>query len=178
MRRNASRKWLRGISNVGVSYEVRMPANLNCDGSLFRTRTVTARDIFLTEDCCDARRNWCNECRDSPQGNHAFVKCTDVSTCGDTDVAVTILLRAQHRGMRDEEGTTGTVATCRSDFIGLTPPLGELAHASRAVGHLSVLCLSGEALESAPSRRPTECFCASATSQPRLAPTQRRRPSP
>jgi hypothetical protein len=106
IRRNAlALRWLRGISNVDVSYEVSMLAKLNSDERLFRVRTVTARDIFLTPNCCDARRNWCDERRDITKGKVAFVKQGPLSPCGDC-VDVTISSRVQHRGVT-QHGSEG-----------------------------------------------------------------------
>jgi hypothetical protein len=109
-----------------------MLANLKSDESLFRMRTVTAREIFQIAECCDARRIKSAELGETTKAFPASDTSLPLSACGDSHVDVTILLRHQHRGLGDEDGATGTVATRKGDFIGLTPPSDERARASKA----------------------------------------------
>jgi hypothetical protein len=108
-----------------------MLANLKSDESLFRLRTVTAGDFSDFPYCCAARLIKSAELRHTTKVFPASNTSVPVSPCGDTYVDVTISLRHQHRGLDDEDGATGTVATCKGDFIGLTPPSVEPVRASR-----------------------------------------------
>ncbi len=90
--------------------------NMNCDESLFRTRTVTGECNYLRHsvrpNCCDVSHIIAVKLRRWITGDAVKHRGVHSSSCT-ADAAVTLLLHGQHKGVRwYEEGQSGAFATC------------------------------------------------------------------
>lgn len=92
-------------------FRSRVLMNLNSDKSLFRTRTLTARDNFWVRDLCDIRHRNVPNTAVRTTGNGVAAMRWRMFACAHTYVDVTLSLRDQHRGTWDETGQSGAFAT-------------------------------------------------------------------